>query len=246
MTIAVSMPGKIGDALYTLPTIRALAKKHKCKVDFYTSEYCKPAISLFEYQSEINRVVIPSNYVIENKGAGVQPWEMSIPGGYEAAYQLGFKTWPNCSLPQHFANDAGVTIGHIFYEYPDIKLDCKPVVVGCNVVRGRWLPEIVRVLREEGYTVALVGGPGEGDGEPLDFTGSNFLQTASIMAHATAYIGVFSSNLVIAQGFQIKKIIYAGVGVDMRHAVQNEYSKYYQFADDVPNAAQEAINELRQ
>ena len=49
--IAATTPGKMGDAIFAIPTIRWLCEKHNTKVDFWTSEYCSPLKRLFEYQN---------------------------------------------------------------------------------------------------------------------------------------------------------------------------------------------------
>lgn len=110
MTIAVSHPGKMGDALYALPTARLLYGIHGEKIDFYTSDYCAPLTNLIEYQSYINKVVIPADYKIERMDIGCQPWQMPIPAEYTHIFQLGFRGVPNQAILSVYLSNPDVSI----------------------------------------------------------------------------------------------------------------------------------------
>jgi ADP-heptose:LPS heptosyltransferase len=114
--IACSHTGKIGDALYSLPTIRALCERNNAKADFYTTPDCKPMSSLMEYQSCINRVIIHENFVNETSLTDkTKPWRIEFPDlpakDYEAVYDLSFHSFPDCPLPEFIAKQAG-------FDYP--------------------------------------------------------------------------------------------------------------------------------
>lgn len=104
--IACSHPGRMGDALYALPSVIQACERHGCKCDFYTSEWCKPISKLLKRQSYIDKVVIPPEYTIQEHSIGIQPWKMPIDEAkYEAVYQFGFKTYPLTFLADHIANE---------------------------------------------------------------------------------------------------------------------------------------------
>src|SRR5215203_1438962 len=102
--IAACHPGKIGDALYTLPTLRYIYGVTGSKIDFYTSEYCEPMRSLLEYQPYINSFNIAPNYKVERMDMGCQPWYMPIEG-YDQVFQLGFQTVPDRAIHQFIAKE---------------------------------------------------------------------------------------------------------------------------------------------
>lgn len=130
--IACTHPGRNGDALFSLPTIKALSKKHSCNVDFYTSSWCRPLEKLFRYQSFINDFIVPENYVIREHSIGVQPWNMPVPPKYDAVYQLGFRNYPITPIPDHISLSQG--LGHLplELEYPLERTAKEPrYFVGC-------------------------------------------------------------------------------------------------------------------
>ena len=89
--IACSHPGKIGDALYALPTMRALSKKFNCKVDFYTSKHCRP-IKEFIYKEDF------MNYIIEKLDKYSKDTIYEVTGNfiiseYKGKFYNNFKNW---------------------------------------------------------------------------------------------------------------------------------------------------------
>ncbi len=109
--IACAHPGKMGDALYSLPAIRELALRHGCKADFYTSSYCAPLRRIFEAQSCIDRFIVSEHYVLRDFSCGGQPWQVPVPDEYDAIYQLGFRELPHQPLPDHIATSVGLRTG---------------------------------------------------------------------------------------------------------------------------------------
>jgi hypothetical protein len=117
--IACSHPGRCGDAIFCLPTIKALCARHQCQADFYTSDWCAPIEPLMRYQPFIHDFIIPPDYRIEGHGIGIQPWNMPIDRTkYEAVYQLGFKEYPKIPLPDHIAASADFEPLPLELEYP--------------------------------------------------------------------------------------------------------------------------------
>ena len=107
--IACSHPGKIGDAIYALPTINKLCELRECTADFYTSSYCAPLKKLFEYQPYIDNFYMPDSYIIERMDMGIQPYRMPIdPAPYRVVYHLGFRHIPNTRLDRFIADSIGL------------------------------------------------------------------------------------------------------------------------------------------
>lgn len=226
--LAASMPGKLGDVLYVLPTLRAIYGITGKKFDFYTSDYCEPLRNLFLYQPYIENFIIPDNYKIERMDMGCQPWDMPIPNNYEQIFQLGFRSVPDKSIHQFIASSTGLDIPlDISYDYPEIRDDWPYRDYVCiaprgNTSYGAWFDGIANSTKS-----IIVGSASDYRGIGLNFTGYDMLDTLIIMSACKAFVGIMSSQLVLANGFDIPKIIpHDGKSWDMRHVVYSEYHHY--------------------
>lgn len=232
---AAGHPGKMGDALYCLSLLRYLHSKEDVIFDFYTSQYCAPLKELFEYQSYINSFHICEDYRVENFGCGAQPWQLPIPNEYEKIYQLGFQRTPDQMLHQFIAAEQGVHESlAIQYDFPRLGRPCgRPYVVvaprGHTSFSQTFRDFAERVLEKE-YGVAVIGGPGDNIMQNLsvmDFTGRSFLETLSYLFYADAFVGLQSSQLVLANGIDIPRIaMNDGKSWDMRHVVEYHRNFY--------------------
>lgn len=233
--IAVSHPGKIGDVLYALPTVRFLCELHQAKADFYTSSYCAPLTSLLEYQPFIRSVVIPSAYVSEHMELGVQPWQMPIAADdYAAVYQLGFRAWPEKSLIDHIAESVGAPTGlPISYSFPDTPTMATPYIVMAPGPADQYRQFYLEVARLSQIPAVVVGAEGEYLGKGIDRTGLGMLETLPWLAGARGFVGGMSSQLVLANAFPMPKVIpipiaeaRQGSRWDMRHVVKSPVHHY--------------------
>jgi hypothetical protein len=231
--IAVSHPGKIGDMLWALPTVKELSRLYNCKVDFYTSSYCAPAVPLLQCQSYINKVIIPENYVIEKMDMGIQPRVMPTNGFYESVFHLGFRNVPDKSIPEFIAESYGlpsITGKNISYEYmsdiPEIIKNKKYISLAS---RGftTFTDLFLEFISLSDFPVVIIGSQGQYIGKGIDLTYLDFEQMTAVIANCVAFIGLMSAPLVIADGFNIPKIIvHDGKSWDMRHVLYNQYTNY--------------------
>lgn len=239
-TIAVSHPGKIGDALYSLPIIRTFCKQWDAIAHFYTSEYCRPMVKLMEYQSCINHVIIPPSYQILRTDIGIQPWQMPIDiTKYYKTIQLGFRRVPNEYLPISMARHCGAHIEklpRVYYEYPEIETLDEPYI--CVAPRGNTTyTELFRgVVHNSPVAVVMIGGPIDSvtneqynnyDKPIINLTGLDMLDTVSWMSKCVGFMGLMSAMLVLANGFNMKKVIpHDNIHWDMRHVLYTDQHKY--------------------
>lgn len=235
MTVwAAAHPGKIGDALYTLPMLRYLSRTHGVTFDFYTSKYCEPLKRLFEYQSCINRFIISDTYQVERMDMGCQPAHVPIPNEYEQVYQCGFTSVPDGMLHQFIAKQHGITIPlAVEYEYPQASVG-SPVTPGalpdeyvCLAPRGD--SSYGRVFDEVADRTAcvVIGGRGDYRGRGYDLSGLDLLYTLTVLSGARGFVGLMSSQLVLANGFSYPKVVpHDNRSWDMRHVV-NQASNIY-------------------
>lgn len=237
--IAVSHPGKIGDSLYALPTCKYLAEQYGERVDFYTSSYCEPMRPLVEYQPYINRMVVPAEYHVERMDLGVQPWYMPIDESqYTQVHQLGFRSVPDRALHQFMALNAGIDKSlKVWYDCPYIG---NTMDYFCIAPRGssdyaKLFYDVGKRISQLGYGVAVIGGASENIFEvpeisdPLifDYTGTDFLTTTSIIAESMGFVGLMSSQLVLANGFDVPKVaVHDGIHWDLRHVIYSDTNFY--------------------
>lgn len=248
MPIAVSMPGKIGDAIYALPVARELCRKHKTTCDFYTSDYCTPLKRLFEYQWYVDNFIVPEEYHIERMDMGVQPWRMPVKPGYDAVYHLGYRYVPNISLPDFMAKTAGIEFSpKIEYQYPEIETLDEPYMVMAARGESSYKDLFLEVIEKSPIRVVQIGGKGEYIGDDPGATGMDMLETVSWISKAEAFVGLMSSQLALANGFNIPKVApHDGVSWDMRHVVYSPRNFYpiNPSADDILYLALETPEEL--
>jgi len=227
--IACTHPGKLGDALYAIPSIRELSRIHECKIDFYTSSYCEPLRRLFEAQDCIEHFVISDQYVLQDFDCGGQPWSVPVSGEYDVVFQMGFQGFPHQALPDHIAVSAGLPTGlPLWYDFdlppPDID---EPYIVSAPRPS---MPLFREIADTSAVRAVEIGGVGEASGSTraLDKTGLDMLDTLPWIAHARGFVGYHSSMLVLANGFPIPKITWTPSGADwlLAHAVKSRFNHY--------------------
>jgi len=101
MRILVSHPGRYGDLLWALPTLRALAHSYEEQVDLllspaYSSESFRRLLSCQPY---IGEVLVAEDWAIQ-ESAPITPREPpSWPTRYDRAIHLAYEGWPSLPLP---------------------------------------------------------------------------------------------------------------------------------------------------
>ena len=239
-TIAISHPGKIGDALYTLPIIRFFCAEWDATAHFYTSEYCKPMTRLMEYQSCISHVIIPPSYRILRMDVGVQPWQMPIDvSKYNRVVHLGFRGAPGEYLPVYMAKQCGALLSklpRVYYEYPEINTLDDPYF--CLAPRGETTyKELFRsVIINSPVAVAIIGGPHDNItmaertiyNKPIvNLAGLDMLETVSWLSKCVGFVGLMSAMLVLANGFDMPKVVpHDNRHWDLRHVLKTPSHKY--------------------
>lgn len=227
--IACTHPGKIGDALYALPAIRWLCEKHGCQADFYTSEYCRPMEPLMRQQSCIADFIVPPDYSPDNCSCGVQPFQMPVPSGYEMVYHLGFRSTPERRLVDWISETVGGPKGlPVRYEFETRDAEAhRPYVVLAPRGETTYCDAFRRLCAISPIDVVQIGGAGEAiPGYGIDRTGEDFVTTCNLIRGASAFFGLMSSQLVLANGFRLPKVVPHSNQWDMRHLEWNPGNIY--------------------
>lgn len=241
--IATSHPGRCGDAIFCLPTIKALCRKHWCKADMYSSDWCAPMEPLFRYQPFIRDFIIPPEYKIEGHGIGVQPWEMPIPKEkYEAVYQLGFKTYPFVALPDHIAASEGFGLLPLELEYPLERKIEGDYLVGCTKSMNECAmafpqsPDFFEKMGER-MRLVIIGMQPLAPHIKGEHQMMNMLEIASLMHFSRGFIGSPSTPHTIAAFIpHLKMVTLRHNWLDRRQMWQGEK----QLVFDAPRADADA------
>jgi hypothetical protein len=219
----VTMPGKLGDALYSLPTIKLLSEIRGEKITFWTSPYCKPLKTLFEAQRCVKDVFIDNQYAYQHDNLGMQPWRMQNAElvGQEVIH-LGFRGYPPCSLPLYMLRLAGFDTSEQKVEASMVldytitrKIEGDYIVLAPKTLNPQF-EELWRALTTE-YKVVSIGTeyfPGT-----IDMTGLDFLETCAIIDNAKLYAGTLSAMLALANFFNVPKIVPYDQRWDLTHGL---------------------------
>lgn len=235
--IAVSHPGRIGDALYALPATRKLCEDHHCKADFYTSDWCLPLKKLLEYQSCINRVIVPPDYVIREHSIGIQPWDMPIPPNYDLVVQMGYREYPTEFLSDWICRSARIEPKPLKLEFPYASPDMPEVtyVVACSRTvneASHYFHETPKCFHELASRVRLVITGLQPLREPIpdaiDLCGLDLLEQASLLNTAKGFIGQGSAVHTIATFMpHLKRAVMTLPFTDMRHLYHSPNDRFF-------------------
>jgi hypothetical protein len=228
--LAFTHPGKVGDLLYSLPTVRKVCQTKNEVADFYTSDYCYPIVKrLIERQSYINACYLSHTYRIERMDIGVQPWKVPVDVSvYETTYHLGFRNVPDISLPAFIGSSVGVAWdGIISYDYDDVPTLDEPYIVVAPRGMTSFTPLFNEVISTSLIKAVVIGSYMDYTGVGINKCGLDLVDTLPWIAKSKGFLGMMSSQLVLANGFSIPKIApHDGIHWDMRHVINSPTNFY--------------------
>jgi len=225
-------PGKIGDALYTLPSIHTICERDNVSATFYTSSACQQLERLFLYQDHIEEFIVPADYRISNEGQGIQPWKMHVKGNYKRVYQLGFEHFPRGALHKFIGATAGLTsVPDPYYKYPDISFYNEPyIVIGFSSLRSwpNMKTSYENLIKQCPIKVVQTGLPQDYLDAPCENKiGLDLLEVLSLLSQAIMFVGFYSGLLALANGFpdlpKIITLIHKGTGEQHGLHIANTY-----------------------
>ncbi len=101
MTILCTFPGKYGDLLWALPTIRAISRRIGAQVDLRIGAMFGSILPLLEMQDYLGSVRIHQEWTTEETAPISPRLPPSDPGGYDAILHLGYREWPTPDCVRH-------------------------------------------------------------------------------------------------------------------------------------------------
>lgn len=201
----VTMPGKMGDVLLSLPVAREIAAMYRSPVSFITSSYCAPLIPLLRNVSYIaHATAIPlSKYEIQHTHFGAQPWLMpddEYQRGDSLVWHLGFRRFPKSSeLVSHLAGDPYLIKPQPGPWLPLTRRDAAgPVVVHWDGAEPAWLAGWLAKLGLP--VVRLVPAHAAGELLPGERAVADYLEIWEALQGASLFVGAQSGPSKVAMG----------------------------------------------
>jgi len=99
--LLVTHPGRYGDCLWALPTVRALSETFRTKIDLLLSpNYSSDAFrELLHAQPYVGHVFVNQEWEIVETAPMTPRIPPNLPPGYDRIIHLGYDGWPSLTLP---------------------------------------------------------------------------------------------------------------------------------------------------
>jgi hypothetical protein len=207
--VLATFSGKIGDILWSLPTVRELSKRHG-SVDFAVMPQYESLLPLLEAQDYIDKAFVIPEWICWGSPHGDQPWEAPVEiYGYEHVYNLTYKAHPGIGAVALPLADFIAYQQELVLQQPvvpflkmddvEIRFDERPVVAyGFNEL---YAEEKSKFL---GYMALSLGEAVNLE----DVTDLPFSFAAAVIKQAVVYFGCRSACWVIAMGLGVQTITY--------------------------------------
>lgn len=99
MTVLCTFPGKHGDLLWALPTVRAISELYAVPIDLQIGWRVGSLAELIQRQPYIGHVDVDAQWVTQDT-APPSPYRPPMtPPGYDRVFHLGYDAWPSPDLP---------------------------------------------------------------------------------------------------------------------------------------------------
>lgn len=105
MRILASLPGRNGDQLWSLPTVRALAESYDQSITICLSAKYAGLQSLIAAQPYVEDVLVLSDWVVE-ESAPISPRIPPTLPDHDRHFPLGYAGWPTPDLPRDIYRNA--------------------------------------------------------------------------------------------------------------------------------------------
>lgn len=211
--VLCTFPGKFGDVLWSLPTVKAIADfMAQEKVDFGIMPAYRSLLPLLGMQKYIDKAFVIEDWECTGSPFGDQPWlPQHVPQGYDRVFHLGMRGHPgiHCAplpLIDFIAEQQGMRLVNPipFIDVPagffragkdEPEIDCHIAYAfsaGAAEAKAKFLD---LVIGEAGNNIAWI-----------DVTKEDWVSAAMLIKFAACFVGSRSSNNVIAHGVGQKNI----------------------------------------
>lgn len=233
--IAVTNHKQHGDVLWSVPAARELSRRAGLKADFWlTPGHVGRCGDLLQAQDFVRHVVYDREQPLES------PWFSNAAGPgwqYAEVYHMGFRSGFDCPIPEYYSRLFGLPQLPNHFDLPPgyegRGLPEGPFVALAS--KGRGTTDYWRLFHNFAehcpYPVLEVGYPGESLRTWLpnvwDHTSEGFLEMAWVISKCKWFVGLMSSPLVVASGWDCVKIApHSGVHWNMDHVIRTPLHHY--------------------
>lgn len=208
MKTLCTFPGKNGDILWSLPTVRQISRRQGIKVDFGIMPQYHTLLPLLQRQSYIDKAFVIEDWLCSGSPHGDQPWEPQnidrFRLDYDAIYNLGYRYHPGIHGPQMALIDfvaylQSIELDHPVLPFIEVEHEEFPIT---NIItysfNMEYKPEkdkFLGILRENCHGVVFV-----------DVSSMPWDLAASVIKNSNGFVGCCSSNHVLAYGVAQKNI----------------------------------------
>src|SRR5260221_13810852 len=107
--ILTTFPGRAGDLLWALPTVRAIAEHFDTEVDLQIAGEFASMVDLLLQQPYLAGVIADPRWTLTPPDDWKAP---ELPREYDRVFHLGYRRWPRLPLPwevyDHIREEAGL------------------------------------------------------------------------------------------------------------------------------------------
>lgn len=210
--ILCTFPGRAGDLLWALPTMRAISQQVGQPVDLQICGEFAGIVPLLVVQSYLARITADPDWGI---GAGWRPPTVAA-GPHDRIFHLGYRRWPELPLPVEIDQTVRVDI-----ELPPLDLTTPWITVASDAPATPWICGFSECHFELKYglwsllTHKMLGRRGalpvnisygprwKAEGYPLH----DWLAGAKLLAHTKAFLGDCSGWHVLAVAMGIPVVV---------------------------------------
>ena len=147
--ILCTFPGKFGDLLWALPTVRAIAEAAEAKVDLLVAPPYRGICPLIQAQSYLDACWDAADWQVQQT-APMTPWApTTVPEGYDRVVHLGYRGWPDRELAEY-------TYASGRQYYPDLPLaplDLRPWITAYRTDASH--PRVIVGWSEEHFELKI-------------------------------------------------------------------------------------------
>lgn len=236
--ILCTFPGKFGDILWALPTVREISQITSQKVDFYVMPYYENLMGLLSCQDYIDTPGVIGNWVRTHSNFGDQPWKAPegitlqrvgdrevIEKKYKQIWHLGYRAHPGVTAPDmclvdFIAYQQGLQLSQPIVPFMDVDDDVEGLHLQTTFADGSFM-DLVR----KNNIIAFAFNDQYAQMKDLFFkalwlemrgTGIEFFnlnnvvwkEAAWILKNSLAFIGCRSACWVMATGLGKQTITY--------------------------------------
>ena len=201
----VTFSGRFGDAIWSLPAVREIAKREG-SVDFAMMSQYASLVPLLEAQSYIAKAFAINEWKLEGESAGCQPWKSPDFVGreqYVKVIDMTYRQHPHIRhLAEWIARDAKVRLREPllpFLQADGVEwvLPTPVIAYGFNSLYHESKMEFLLSLREKLNDFTFV-----------DTTKLPWLSAAALIKSALCFVGCRSSNYALAHGVGQNVIVF--------------------------------------